>query len=49
MKWIFEFFRGIHCLWVNQEQPMLILNMNEMHTKVIRLLGQEVRKYYLLE
>lgn len=49
MKWIFEFFRGIHALWINQEQPMLILNMNEMHTKVIELLGQEVRKYYLIE
>lgn len=49
MKWIFELFKGIHCLFIDQQQPMIILNLKEVHIKVIDLLGQEIKKYYLRE
>ena len=46
---IFELFKGIHCLFIDQQQPMIILNLKEVHIKVIDLLGQEIKKYYLRE
>lgn len=49
MKWVFELFKGIHCLFLNNQQPMIILNLNEVHTKIIDLLGKQVMKYYCRE
>jgi len=45
MKWVFELFKGVHCLSIDQ-QPMIILNLKEIHLKVIELLGLDVKKYY---
>ena len=47
MRWVFALFTGIHCLYV--EKQTLILNLNEVHIKVIKLFGQQFEKYYQIE
>lgn len=49
MKWVFELFKGIHCLFIDQQEPMIILNLKEVHLKIIEVLGQEIKRYYLRE
>lgn len=44
MRWIFSLFKGIHILY-GTPQPM-ILNKNEIHTKLVELLGDTYKKYY---
>ncbi len=44
-RWIFELFRGIHILYAMDK--VLILNLKEIHRKILELLGQEYKKYYL--
>lgn len=46
-RWIFETFIGIHVLY-GMDKPIL-LNIKDIHTKVIELLGLQYRKYYLRE
>ena len=45
-RWVFSLFTGIHFLYGRQEQP-LCLNLKEVHLKVLTLLGDPYRKYYL--
>lgn len=45
-RWVFSLFTGIHFLYGCQEQP-LCLNLKEVHLKVLTLLGDPYRKYYL--
>lgn len=46
-RWVFEVFTGIHLLY-GLEKP-IILNIKEIHTKIIDLLGAKYRKYYFRE
>lgn len=47
MRWIFALFTGIHCLYTDNQT--LILNVNEIHRKVIKLMGKQIGKYYQIE
>jgi len=44
-------FEGIDVLWLETGGPLkkLVLNMNEIHQRIVSYLGKKVRKYYLLE
>ena len=44
-RWIFQFFTGIHVLLV-QELQSVVLNMNQYHFLIVRLLGSEYEKLY---
>lgn len=44
MRWIFSIFKGVHVLY-GTPQPV-ILNKNEVHTKLLELLGDRYKKYY---
>jgi transposase len=44
-RWIFELFRGIHILYGMDK--VLVLNLKDVHRKVLELLGEEYEKYYL--
>ncbi len=44
-RWVFQYFSGIHVLTIVQRQ-MLILNMNEHHTALLKLLGPEYEMLY---
>lgn len=46
VRWVFQFFAGIHVLVVGEDQATLILNMNEHHWLVLRLLGDAYEKFY---
>lgn len=45
-RWVFAMFAGIHYLYVRQEQP-LCLNLKDVHLKILTLLGERYKKYYL--
>jgi transposase len=52
LRWVFQMFEGLDVLsvWVhNQRISRQILNLRPVHQQVIRLLGPEVQKCYLLE
>ena len=44
-RWIFQFFTGIHLLFINEMQ-VIVLNMNSQHLFLIKLLGEEYEKLY---
>jgi transposase len=46
-RWVFTFFNNIQVLYIN-EKPV-VLNLKDIHRKVIDILGPQYRKYYLLE
>lgn len=45
MKWIFEYFEGIHILYLPNNQP-LILNLNEQQKVILKLLGSPFMSFY---
>ncbi len=51
MRRVFQMFEGIDVLWIETGGPIqkLVLNMNEIHQRIVSYLGKEVRKCYLLE
>ena len=44
-RWVFQYFMGIHILTIRGAQTVL-LNMNEPHRKLLKLLGDCYVKYY---
>jgi hypothetical protein len=44
-RWIFPSFVGIHLL-VIQGSEQLVLNLNEDHQQLLRLLGEPYEAYY---
>lgn len=44
-RWVFQFFTGIHLLVVGQLQT-LILNLNQYHRLLLKLLGERYEKIY---
>ena len=44
-RWVFQFFAGIHILTVDQMQ-VLVLNMNDLQWKLLRLLGKPFEQLY---
>lgn len=44
-RWVFQYFMGIHILTIHGTQTVL-LNMNEPHRKLLKLLGDFYVKYY---
>ena len=44
-RWIFQYFTGIHLLIINDEQA-LVLNMDEEHQRIVRLLGMPYQQIY---
>lgn len=44
-RWVFQFFAGIHILTVDQMQ-VLVLNMNDLQWKLLRLLGKPYEQLY---
>jgi len=44
-RWVFQYFTGIHLLIINDQQT-LVLNMNEEHQRIIRLLGNPYQQIY---
>ena len=45
-RWVFQLFNGIHLLYQNVEID--ILNIKDIHKKIIQLLGVHYHKYYFL-
>ena len=45
IRWIFQFFAGIHVLLINEIQT-IVLNMNNHHFLILHLLGEEYEKLY---
>jgi len=46
VRWVFQFFAGIHVLLIGEDQATLILNMNEHHWLILRLLGDAYERIY---
>ncbi len=44
-RWVFQFFTGIHLLVIGQMQT-LVLNLNQYHWLLLRLLGERYEKIY---
>lgn len=44
-RWVFQYFMGIHILTIHETQTVL-LNMDESHRKLLKLLGRFYVKYY---
>jgi len=44
-RWVFYCFKGIHLLIVNKQQQ-LVINLNEIHRKLLDLLGKNYWIYY---
>jgi hypothetical protein len=44
-RWIFQYFSGIHVLTIAQMQ-VLVLNLNEHHTALLKLLGPQYEMLY---
>jgi len=44
-RWVFQFFSGIHILTVHQTK-VLVLNMNDVQWKLLRLLGKPYEQLY---
>jgi transposase len=51
MRWIFQQFEGIHLLLYEEKNGAVrkVLNLNDVHRKVLKLLGSQYEKTYLLE
>ena len=51
MRWIFQQFEGIHLLLYEDKNATVqkVLNLNDVHRKVLKLLGSHYEKTYLLE
>lgn len=45
-RWVFQLFNGIHVLY-GQQEPV-ILNLKDIHRKIIGLLGENFKKYYFI-
>lgn len=43
-RWVFILFSGIHLLYGMPQ--VIVLNLNEIHTKVLNLMGSNYKKYY---
>jgi transposase len=48
MRLVFNQFRGVHLVSLNDSSPPFCTNLNENHKKIIRLLGHQFAKYYFL-
>lgn len=46
-RWIFQLFSGVHILYGLEKKH--ILNIKEVHLKILDLLGENYKKYYFLE
>ena len=46
-RWFFQLFTGIHLL-VGIEKEV-VLNVKEIHLKILNLMGENYKKYYFLE
>ena len=44
-RWVFQFFSGIHILIINQLYE-LVLNLNEYHMQLLKLLGKSYEQLY---
>jgi hypothetical protein len=44
-RWVFQYFVGIHLLLRPGEWP-LVLNLNDTHEHLLRLLGQPYKAFY---
>jgi hypothetical protein len=44
-RWVFQYFSGIHVLTIAKKQ-VLVLNMNEYHTALLKLLGAQYEMRY---
>ena len=44
-RWVFQYFSGIHLLIITHVQ-MLVLNLNQHHLTLLRLLGQRYERLY---
>ena len=49
MKWIFALLIGIHCLYIEDQKQPILLNIKDIHRKIIKYLSPNIRKYYNLE
>ena len=49
-RWVFAMFYGIHAIYgINKKENIPIcVNIKEVHLKILRLMGQKYKKYYLL-
>lgn len=46
IRWVFQCFQAIH--WLQVDGLPQVLNLRDLHLKVLRLLGPPCQKYYLL-
>ena len=44
-RWVFQFFSGIHLLIIGSTQQV-VLNLNEHHLRLLKLLGERYEKIY---
>lgn len=44
-RWVFQFFAGIHILVVERIGE-LVLNLNELHTELLKMLGENYQRLY---
>ncbi len=49
MKWVFILMRGIHCLYLDDKEEPILLNIKDIHQKIIGYFSNNIRKYYKLE
>jgi transposase len=48
IRLVFNQFRGIHLVKLNELEPAFCANLNDNHKKIIRALGHNFAKYYFL-
>lgn len=48
IRLVFNQFRGVHFVKLNETSPAFCANLNENHKKIIRMLGPHFAKYYFL-
>lgn len=48
IRLIFNLFRGIHLVYITDKKHAFCANLNDNHKKIIRLLGNNIAKYYFL-
>lgn len=46
IRMVFNLFRGIHIVTINQQPKQLCINLNENHKNIIKMLGKDFSKYY---
>lgn len=49
MRMVFNQFRGVHLVELNDQTSSFCTNLNDNHKKIIRLLGAPFAKYYFLQ